>query len=113
MSYHACHAHGCSTPVPPKMVMCRAHWYAVRKAVRDAIWHEYRPGQEDDKKPSLRYMAVQQLAIAELAFKPHDEEAARVAAQYLLAAQRHRQAAIDKGFGDPLKGLIKTNGGHT
>ena len=76
---HACHAHGCTTPVPPAMFMCRRHWHSLRKPLRDAIWREYRSGQEPTKDPSPRYLAVQRLAIAEVAFKPHDEEAARVA----------------------------------
>lgn len=56
---HECHAHGCAVAVPPSMVMCRPHWWSVRKALRDAIWREYRRGQERDKRPSARYMAVQ------------------------------------------------------
>jgi hypothetical protein len=104
---HTCHAHGCDEIVPPEMFACRAHWYALRKPVRDAIWREYRQGQENDKNPSLRYLAVQRLAVAELAFKPHDEAAALVAAPYLLAAERYRCAAIRDGLGDPLLGLVK------
>lgn len=105
MSHH-CHAHGCNKKVPPAMFACKSHWYALRKPMRDAIWREYRNGQEIDKKPSYRYMAVQRLAVAELAFKPHDEEAARIAAGYLAEAERWRFAAIYDGQGDPLAGLM-------
>lgn len=105
---HVCHAHGCERKVPPAMLACRMHWFALRKAVRDAIWREYRRGQEQDKRPSWRYMAVQRLAIAELAFKPHDEEAARIAAGYLLEAERFRARAIEAGQGDPLEGLVRS-----
>lgn len=61
---HTCHAHACTRAVPPRMFMCRAHWFSLRKPIRDAIWNEYRSGQEIDKRPSLRYLAVQQRAIA-------------------------------------------------
>jgi hypothetical protein len=37
---------------------CREHWFKLPKTLRDSIWQEYRPGQEIDKKPSARYIAV-------------------------------------------------------
>lgn len=55
---HTCHAVGCTAPVPPKMFMCRQHWYALPKPLRDAVWAAYRPGQERDKRPSLHYLEV-------------------------------------------------------
>ena len=64
---HVCHAEQCNTPVPPKMFMCRKHWYTVPKPLRDAIWAEYRPGQEIDKRPSDAYMEVARAAIAAVA----------------------------------------------
>ena len=103
---HACHAHGCSVQVPPELFMCRRHWYSLRKPLRVAIWREYRPGQEISKDPSPRYLAVQRLAIAEVAFKSHDEGAARIAAPYLLESERWRRYAIEAGYGDPLVGLV-------
>ena len=73
--------------------------------MRDAIWREYRKGQEIDKKPSLRYLAVTQRAIGEIAFKPHDGEAAVASAPYLLRAEQLRRECISQGLGDPLDGL--------
>lgn len=102
---HLCHAVGCNREVPPKMFMCPRHWFSLRGAVRAAIWREYRPGQENDKNPSVRYMAVQRRAIGELLFKPNDESAARLAAPYLLEAETWRRKAIDAGLGDPLEGI--------
>jgi hypothetical protein len=99
---HTCHAHGCERRVPPSMFACKHHWFALRKPLRDAIWREYRPGQEKTKDPSARYMAVQRRAVAELAFKPHDEEAARISAEYMLHSERWRRVAIERGEGDPL-----------
>jgi hypothetical protein len=73
--------------------------------MRDAIWREYRQGQEIDKDASLRYLAVQRRAIGEVAFRPNDEEAARVSAPYLLKAEELRRRCIAQGLGDPLEGL--------
>ena len=105
---HGCHAHGCDTPVPPFMFACRKHWYSLRAPMRDAIWHEYRRGQEVDKRPSARYLAVQQRAIGEIAFKPNDEQAALDAAPYLIKSEYWRSRAISAGHGDPLEGLVTT-----
>lgn len=102
---HTCHAHGCARVVSPRMFACRFHWMALRPALQRVIWAEYRFGQEVRKTPSLRYLAVQQRAVAELAFKPHDEEAARIATEYLLVSEQFRRAAIEAGEGDPLEGI--------
>ena len=67
MSEHRCHAFGCRVEVPPRMLACREHWRAIRPALRSAVWREFRSGQERDKNASSRYMAVQRLALAELA----------------------------------------------
>lgn len=64
---HHCHARGCKTAVPPKMFMCKRHWYMLPKRLRDAVWATYRPGQEVTKDPSDMYMAVSREAIEWLA----------------------------------------------
>ena len=88
------------------MFACKKHWFALRKKTRDAIWREYRPGQEDDKKPSVRYMAVQRLACAELVFRPNSESAAKHASEYMWHALVYREEAMRQGLGDPLAGLV-------
>lgn len=105
MSVHTCHAHACERRVPAAMFMCRVHWFLLRKPIRDAIWREYRPGQESDKKPSPRYMAVQRRAVGEVAFRPNDEEAAKIAAPYLIESELWRTRCISLGLGDPLAGM--------
>lgn len=55
---HHCHAVDCTAAVRPKMLMCRHHWYMVPTALRREVWAAYRPGQEDDKRPSVRYLEV-------------------------------------------------------
>lgn len=69
MTPHLCHAEGCTRPVPPKMFMCKPHWFALPKETRDAVWATYRPGQEVDKDPSDEYLAVAIEAINWLAHK--------------------------------------------
>ena len=55
---HTCHWPGCEREVPPAMWGCREHWFKLPKPLRDAIWKEYRHGQEITKTPSARYLAV-------------------------------------------------------
>ena len=37
---------------------CRAHWFALPKRLRDAVWAAYRPGQEESMDVSAEYLAV-------------------------------------------------------
>lgn len=67
MNEHTCHARGCISVVPPKLFMCRAHWYALPKEHRDAIWATYRRGQEVTKTPSDDYLRAARAAIQYLA----------------------------------------------
>lgn len=71
-SEHTCHATGCTAHVPPKMFMCRSHWYALPKAMRDRIWETYTPGQERRMDPSAEYLDAAMDAVAWL-----DAKAAR------------------------------------
>lgn len=66
---HCCHAFGCEQAVEPKLFMCRAHWYSLPKAMRDAIWAAYRHGQEVDKLPSNAYLIAARTAQVWLARK--------------------------------------------
>jgi len=63
---HTCHATGCRVRVPPAMFACRSHWYRLPKAMRDAIWDAYVPGQEIRKDPSAAYLAAARAAISYL-----------------------------------------------
>ncbi len=69
MSIHTCHADGCDVAVPPRMFMCRRHWYMLPKAMRDAVWSEYVPGQESRKDPTGAYLHVAMTAVKWLADK--------------------------------------------
>jgi hypothetical protein len=60
---HTCHACGCDTPIPPKLLCCLKHWRRVPRALQSAVWAEYRPGQEVTKHPSAAYMTVQRAAM--------------------------------------------------
>lgn len=66
---HYCHAEGCRVVVNPKILMCRRHWFQVPAQLRRAVWREYRPGQEVDKRPSPEYLSVMRAAIEAVAEK--------------------------------------------
>src|SRR5262249_9125155 len=55
---HHCHWPGCPEQVPPAIWGCRKHWYRLPQGLRNKIWAAYRIGQEEDGKPSLRYVEV-------------------------------------------------------
>lgn len=63
MDGHTCPAPGCTRSLPPRLLMCRSHWFALPKPLRDAVWREYRPGQERDHKPSADYLDAVREAI--------------------------------------------------
>lgn len=73
MSAHLCHARGCRTPVPPKMLMCKRHWRMVPPELQRAVWANYRPGQCDDKRPSQEWMAAANAAIVAVLRKELDQ----------------------------------------
>jgi hypothetical protein len=60
---HRCHAKDCRAVVPPRIFMCRRHWFMVPKTLRDAVWAAYRQGQEIDKDPSPAYRDAAHEAI--------------------------------------------------
>jgi hypothetical protein len=62
-SEHTCHRPGCETKVPPAMFACKPDWFALPKSIRDRIWGEYVPGQEDRMDPTLAYLDVATEAI--------------------------------------------------
>jgi hypothetical protein len=45
------------------MFMCRAHWFALPRPMRDAIWAAYVPGQEIRKDPSAEYISAARAAV--------------------------------------------------
>lgn len=59
---HHCHWPGCTAQVKPAMWGCSKHWYMLPKAIRDAIFRAYVPGQENRKDPSETYIKAAQAA---------------------------------------------------
>ena len=100
---HRCHAHGCLRDVPPRFLFCAPHWHATRKTLQNAIWNEYRAGQEDRKDPTSRYLAIQRLCVSELAHRPPGSLA--VATEYAEQAEAFRKRAMEEGAGDPFEQL--------
>ncbi len=43
--------------------MCKKHWFALPKPMRDAVWAAYRPGQEVTRDPSREYLEASRAAI--------------------------------------------------
>lgn len=66
---HCCHAVRCQVEIPPKMLMCRRHWFMVPKDLRDRVWAAYRAGQEVDKAPSTAWHEAATEAIRAVAAK--------------------------------------------
>jgi len=64
---HTCHATDCHIKVPPEMFLCKNHWFLLPKVMRDMIWSTYRPGQCDDKNPSLEYCIAAKNAVMYIA----------------------------------------------
>jgi hypothetical protein len=64
---HLCHAKGCTKKVPPRMFMCREHWYMLPRHMRDAVWAAYVPGQENRKDPTKKYIEIAHAAIEHIA----------------------------------------------
>ncbi len=81
---HTCHARGCNVAIPPKLFMCKHHWYSVPKLLRDAVWAAYRPGQEVRKNPTVAYLdaadaAIKAAAVAEVVARKKKAERERKA----------------------------------
>lgn len=69
---HTCHAEACEVHVPPKMFMCKKHWYKVPYELRLAVWAAYQPGQErldGTAFPTDEYLEVTREAIDAVAAK--------------------------------------------
>ena len=66
---HTCHATACTRPVPPTLFMCKPHWFALPKPMRDAIWSTYRDGQCDDWRISQAYSEAAKAAVRFIAAK--------------------------------------------
>ena len=60
---HTCHAIDCTKKVPPRMLMCRKHWFMVDKPLRDRVWETYISGQEITKDPTHEYLKAAEAAI--------------------------------------------------
>lgn len=87
MRSHHCHATGCRQSVPPEMLMCRRHWFAVPKPLRDRVWATYRRGQCEDMNPSVEYLQAAKAAVVSVAER-EDVMADTALYDLMLAAMR-------------------------
>lgn len=60
---HTCHARGCKVTVPPRMFMCKHHWFALPERMRRKLWSLYVPGQERTKTPTPEYIEFAQECV--------------------------------------------------
>lgn len=66
---HLCHALACPVEAPPKLLMCRRHWFMVPKPLQAEVWRCYRPGQERTKDPSSEYLLAAHKAVVAVAVR--------------------------------------------
>lgn len=62
-----CQAVGCTATIEGWRLMCREHWAKVPPDLQTAVWASYRPGQENDHRPSGEYLEAARRAIAAVA----------------------------------------------
>lgn len=55
---HHCHWPGCPKTCAPAQWGCYFHWMKLPKYLRDKVWATFKPGQEETKTPSARYVEV-------------------------------------------------------
>lgn len=67
MSGHTCHAASCNKAVPPRIFMCRAHWFQLPKEMRDAVNSACVPGQWITKTPTREYVRAARDAVSYIA----------------------------------------------
>lgn len=80
---HTCHAYACNANVPPRMFMCKPHWFSLPKALRDDLWETYRPGQERDLSPSHDYCVIAARCVRFVAKKEGHDMATVDASEYV------------------------------
>lgn len=104
MGAHLCHARGCSVPVPPRMLMCRRHWFMVPRRLRLAVWAEYdRTGGAAGRSNRLQqyrdgagpYVNAAEAAIAAVA--EQEERARRAGVDATLVCRVSRRVGEDGG----------------
>ena len=69
MRRHICSAIGCSTKVPPKIMMCSRHQKMVPAHLQKAVGTAYVPGHELTSRYVQSYLKVKAQAIAAVAAK--------------------------------------------
>lgn len=73
--------------------MCLKHWKMVPKALQDAVWATYRPGQCGDKRPSREWLTAARAAINAV----WEKELPALARQYGERTRRRAEARLLEG----------------
>ncbi|MDT7040841.1 hypothetical protein [Candidatus Nitronereus thalassa] len=65
---HVCHAKGCGTPIPSRLLMCRPHWALVPPPLKRRVLEAFTPGQERGQvRPSQEWTQAAMAAIKAVA----------------------------------------------
>lgn len=114
---HECHAHGCKTLVPPRLLMCSRHWIMVPARLRNAVWNAYVEGQEVRKDPSSEYLDAATAAIdAVRESEEHEQEEAddvsgvQEGAAVSVRGNEARMSGREKRVGVPGKSPVGVQG---
>lgn len=70
MSRHHCHALGCTTPTPPRLLCCQRHWAMVPPNLQRAVILAYDPRcarRAPGSRPTREWLAAAALARAAIA----------------------------------------------
>lgn len=70
MAEHTCHAEGCTTPCPPRHLMCGRHWRMVPPRLQRAVLATFNPRQCSPRsgvRPSRAWHDAANRAIAAIA----------------------------------------------
>lgn len=92
--HHACPWPGCDKTVPARMWGCGIHWSRLPLALREALWCQYRPGQEGDGVFSDGYVRAARAIDEWIAIRVAEMEAedARYAPQIKMVLEREEAA---------------------
>lgn len=76
---------------------------------RDMVWSAYRNGQEIDKRPSMAYLVVQTMAVAEVALKEGlitEDGAFTMVTAELVLVRKHLEPSDTKLLSRYLPGMV-------
>lgn len=92
---HTCHALGCKTPCPPRMLMCRACWSKVPRELQAEVYATVKKRKPDVDASWAPWWRAQAKAIAHVAFPLPSRRSERDA--YLLREMKFADELEHRG----------------